>query len=39
MKRFSQFDSSFLKKTIKKLDNSFLMLYNHTVKKEKRVPK
>jgi len=39
MKRFSENDSSFLKKTIKKLDICFLMLYNHTVKKQKRVPK
>jgi len=38
MKRFSDIYSSFLKKTIKKLDFSFLMLYNLTVKKQKRVP-
>ena len=30
---------STIKKSIKKLDISFLMLYNHVVKKQKRVPK
>jgi len=39
MKRFSQIGSSFLKKSIKKLDIYFLMLYNIAVKKQKRVPK
>jgi len=39
MKRFSQSNSSFLKKSIKKLDICFLMLYNIAVKKQKRVPK